>query len=249
MKRKYTSNPLTLQEKLTTISFTQDEAAIKQLSGYASKQNWSYETFLERLLDNEITVKQEQYIQRRISQARFPRITTLDQFDFTYPKKINKKQVVQLFDLDFIEKREWVVFVGNSGVGKSHLAKALGYAACQKGYHALFTKTAHVVTTLQAAQSDRSFERTLKGFTRPDLLILDETGFLPLDQTQANLLFQLITDRYEFASGSTIITTNLAFKDWGRVFHDSVLAQAAVDRIVHRCQVVKIEGDSYRCKA
>ena len=240
--------PQTLEEKLKTLQLINSAERYPVLVKHAAKHNLSYEKFLEQLVEEELIAKQQRILKKRIWEARFPTISTLDQYDFSHPKRINKKLVLSLFDLKFMERREWIVLVGNSGLGKTHLAKALGYEACSKCYRVLFTKTAHVIHALQAAQSDNSQEKTLKRFTRPDLLILDEAGFLPLDQGQANLLFQVISDRYEYGQGSTIITTNLAFKDWGRIFHDSVLAQAVVDRIIHRCQVIKIEGDSYRSK-
>jgi len=243
------NTPKTFEEKLTALHLFNTAERYEVISKHAVRHNLSFEKFLEQLIDEEMGDKDKRAMERRLREAKFPEITTLDQYDFSHPKKVDKKLILELFDLNFIEKKEWVVFLGSSGLGKTHLAKALGYAACNKGYRVLFTKTAHVVSALQAAQSDNSQEKSLKCFTRPDLLILDEAGFLPLDQGQANLLFQVISDRYEYGRGSTIITTNLAFKDWGRIFHDSMLAQAAVDRIGHRCQVVKIEGDSYRVKS
>ena len=242
------TTPQLLPEKLKALYLTNAAERYPVFAKAAASQNLPYDKFLEQLADEELEAKSKRMIQKRVWEARFPSIATLDQYDFSHPKKINKKLVLELFGLKFIERREWIVFVGSSGLGKTHLSKALGYEACAKGYRVLFTKTAQVISRLQAAQSDHSHEKTLKYFTRPDLLILDEAGFLPLDQGQANLLFQVISDRYEYERGATIISTNLAFKDWGRIFHDSTLAQAAVDRIIHRCQVVKIEGDSYRSK-
>jgi len=238
----------TLEEKLKVLYLFNAAECYPILAKHADKNNLANEKFLELLVDEELAAKHQRILKKRVWEAKFPAISTLDQYDFTHPQRINKKLVLSLFDLQFMAKREWIVFMGNSGLGKTHLAKALGYEACNKGYRVLFTKTAHVIHALQAAQSDHTQEKELKRFTRPDLLILDETGFLPLDQGQANLLFQLISDRYEYGQGSTIVTTNLAFKNWGRIFNDSVLAQAVVDRITHRCQVVKIEGDSYRSK-
>jgi len=240
--------PKTLEEKLKVLFLINAAERYNILTKAADQTNLSYEKFLEQLIDEELAAKQQRTLKKRVWEAKFPSLNTLDQYDFTWPQKINKKLVLSLFDLKFMERREWIVFVGNSGLGKTHLAKALGYEACHQCYRALFTKTAHVIHTLQAAQSDHSQEKALKRFTKPDLLILDELGFLPLDQGQANLLFQVLSDRYEYNQGSTIITTNLAFKDWGRLFGDSVLAQAVMDRITDRCQVVKIDGPSYRGK-
>jgi len=240
--------PSTLEEKLEALQLINSAERYPVLSKHAADHNFSYDKFLEQLMDEELEAKSKRRIQKRIWEAKFPSLATLDQFDFSHPKRINKKVVLGLFDLKFIEERRWIIFVGNSGLGKTHLAKALGYEACIKGYRVLYAKTAHVVSTLQAAQSDNSQEKTLKYFTKPDLLILDEAGFLPLDQGQANLLFQVISDRYEYERGAMIITTNLAFKDWSRIFQDRALAEAVVDRIHHRGQVIQIEGDSYRCK-
>lgn len=241
-------SPKTLEEKLRALYLINSAERYSVFSNQAEKDNLSYENFLEQLIDEELEGRSKRAIQRRIREARFPSVSTLDQYDFSHPSKINKKLILQLFDLKFLEKNEWIVFLGNSGLGKTHLAKALGYAACSKGYQVLFTKTAHVISALQAAQSDSSQGRMLKRFTKPELLILDEAGFLPLDQGQSNLLFQVISDRYEYSRGSTVITTNLAFKDWGRIFQDNVIAEAVVDRIVHRCQVVQIQGESYRSR-
>lgn len=240
--------PKTLAEKLKLLCLFNAADRYSVLAKHADNNNLANEKFLELLVDEELAAKHQRILKKRVWEAKFPTISTLDQYDFTHPQRINKKLVLSLFDLQFIEKHEWVVFMGNSGLGKTHLAKALGYEACNKGYRVLFAKTAHVINVLQAAQSDHSQVKELKHFTKPDLLILDETGFLPLDRDQAHLLFQLISDRYEYGQGSTIVTTNLAFKDWGRIFNDSVLAQAVVDRITHRCQVIQIEGDSYRSK-
>lgn len=240
--------PNNLEEKLKVLYLLNTAERYNVLAKAADRENLSYEKFLEQLIDEELAAKHQRTLKKRVWEAKFPTISTLDQYDFSYPKKINKKLVLSLFDLKFMERREWLVFAGNSGLGKTHLAKALGYEACHQCYRVLFTKAAHVIAALQAAQCDHSEGKTLKRFTKPDLLILDELGFLPLDQGQANLLFQVISDRYEYGQGSTIITTNLAFKDWGRLFNDSVLAQAVVDRITDRCQVVAIEGSSYRGK-
>lgn len=241
-------SPKTLEEKLRALYLINSAERYSVFSKQAEKDNLSYEKFLEQMMDEELEGRSRRAVQRRIREARFPSLATLDQYDFSHPTKINKKLVLQLFDLKFLEENKWVVFLGNSGLGKTHLAKALGYAACSKGYQVLFTKMAHVVSTLQAAQSDSSQGRMLKRFIKPELLILDEAGFLPLDQGQSNLLFQVISDRYEYCRGSTVITTNLAFKDWGRIFQDNVIAEAVVDRIAHRCQVVQIQGDSYRSR-
>lgn len=241
--------PKTLEEKLNALILPNSAERYSVFSKHAAQNDLTYEKFLELLIDEELEAKNKRILSKRIWEAKFPSVRTLDQYDFSHPTKINKKLILQLFGLEFIERRQSIVFVGNSGLGKTHLAKALGYEACRKCYRVLFTKAAHVISTLQAAQSDNSFGKTLKRFTKPDLLILDELGFLPLDQGQANLLFQVISDRYDYEQGATVITTNLAFKDWGRIFNNNnTLAQAVVNRIIHSCQAIKIEGESYQTK-
>ena len=153
-----------------------------------------------------------------------------------------------MFDLDFIERKENPIFMGPSGCGKTHLALALGYRACQSGYRVLFTTAVKLINQLNASLADASFLKCMKRFTRPDLVVIDELGYLPIDKNGADLLFQVITARYE--CGSIVLTTNLPFKDWARIFNDDAsLASAAADRLVHHAEVITIEGCSYRVKS
>ena len=176
--------------------------------------------------------------------ARFPVLKTLDAFDFAHPKRINRAQILSLFDLEFIAKKTNVVFLGRTGLGKSHLASALAHAACQKGHRVLFTTAVNIVNQLQAAQADGTFMKRLRTYTAPDCLVIDELGFLPIDRLGADLLFQVISGRYE--RGSVILTSNRAFKEWASVFNDATVAAAVIDRLAHRSEVIVIEGRSYR---
>jgi DNA replication protein DnaC len=213
----------------------------------AAKESWSHEDYLEKLADGEAALRKDRSIQRRIRMARFPVVKTLDQFNWTWPKKINRLQVQQLFRLQFVKQASNVIFIGGVGIGKTHLASALGYAACLEGLPVLFSTAIDVINTLSAAQAAGTMKQALKKFTRPSLLILDELGFLPIDKTGADLLFQVISLRYE--QGALVITSNRAFKDWPEIFNnDSTLTSAILDRLLHHAETILIEGKSYRMK-
>ena len=176
-----------------------------------------------------------------------PRIKTLDQFKWSFPKKINRLQVQTLFRLRFIKNKGNIIFLGGVGLGKTHLATALGYHACLKGHTVLFSTAIDAVNTLTSAQKAGGLKPALKKYAKPSLLVLDELGYLPIDKTGADLLFQIISKRYE--NGSLIITTNRAFKDWPEIFNnDSTLTSALLDRLLHHTETVVIEGSSYRMK-
>ena len=186
-------------------------------------------------------------MQARIKSARFPVLKTLEQFNWTWPKKINRLAVQNLFRLEFLAHKANVVFLGNVGVGKTHLATALGYAACLEGHSVLFAGAIEVINDLQAAQKNGAVKGALKKYLRPALLILDEVGYLPIDQKGADLLFQVISQRYE--RGSIALTTNKPFKQWASIFNnDSTIASAVLDRLLHHADTIVIEAASYRMK-
>jgi len=213
----------------------------------AAKEGVDHVAYLERLAVGELALRQDRTVQRRIGQARFPVIKTVEQFDWSWPKKISRLQVQQLFRFGFAEDKTNVILLGGVGLGKSHLATALGYAACQKGMMVMFKTAIDVINGLEAAHATGRLAQELKKYKNPDILILDELGYLPLDKRGADLLFQIISQRYE--QGSLIITTNRAFKQWPEIFNnDSILTSAILDRILHKANVVKIEGPSYRMK-
>ena len=185
--------------------------------------------------------------QHRVAKARFPVLKSLQQFDFTWPAKINRLQIQNLFRLKFIEDKANVIFLGGVGLGKSHLGVALGHAACQAGHRVLFSTAIESINALSAAQSAGRFAAELKKYRRPDLLVLDELGYLPIDKKGAELLFQILSQRYE--RGAIVLTTNKAFKHWPAIFNnDSTLASAVLDRLLHHAETVIIEGKSYRMK-
>lgn len=207
----------------------------------------SPEGLLHHCLITEMQDKQTRAIGRRIQQARFPVTKTLDQFDWSWPKSINGDQVRHLFSLNFLREAANVVFIGNVGLGKTHLASALGYQACERRHRVRFVNTMEMINQLEAASQRAQLAAALKAYLSVDLLILDELGYLPIDQRGGDLLFQVISGRYE--RGSTVITTNKAYKDWATIFNnDSALTSAVLDRLLHRSQTVLIEGKSYRMK-
>lgn len=212
----------------------------------AAENNLGYVSYLEKLISLEVQDKLTRAIKKRITQAKFPAIKTIDQYDFNYPTKINRQQILKLFDMKFIERKENTLFLGTTGTGKSHLALALGYAACQHNIYVRYTTAVDIVNDLYAGLSDRSFQLKLAKFIKPKLLIIDELGYLPIDKKGADSIFQVISKRYE--SGSIILTTNVAFKEWGKIFADNTTAAAIVDRLAHHSEIIKIEGDSYRLK-
>ena len=179
--------------------------------------------------------------------ARFPVIKTMDGFDWSWPKKINQPQIKNLFRLKCIEEKSNVVFIGSVGVGKTHIATALGYQACLKNNTVLFTSASDAVNNLIAGQHAGYLKQELSKYLKPSLLIMDELGYLPIDKNGADLLFQIVSGRYE--RGSMIITTNRVFKEWAEIFNnDSTLTSALLDRLLHHTDAVLIEGDSYRMR-
>ncbi len=227
------------------LSFMQDHH--QNLASQAARKHWSHVDYLEKLADGEAAMRRDRSIERRIRLARFPVIKTLDQFNWSWPKKINRLQVQNLFRLNFIKNKSNIIFLGGVGLGKTHLASALGYTACLKGNSVLFATAIDVINTLTAAKASGRMKQELKKYTRPALLILDELGFLPIDKVGADLLFQIISLRYE--QGALVITSNRAFKDWPEIFNnDSTLTSAILDRLLHHAETVVIEGKSYRMK-
>ena len=213
----------------------------------ASRKKWSHIDCLTRLIAGEAEFRRDRSIQRRISQARFPVIKTLEQFRWSWPKKINRPAIQHVFHLKFIANKENIIFLAGVGLGKTHMATAIGYQACLKGHSVLFTTAIDVINAMSAAQKVGNLKNELKKYLRPELLILDELGYLPIDKTGADLLFQVISHRYE--RGSMIITSNRAFKHWPKIFNnDSTLTSALLDRLLHHSETILIEGDSYRMK-
>ena len=236
-----------LNEQLGALRLLTVQEHYAALASEAAQKQWTHVDYLARLIDGEAQRRQELAIQRRIAAARFPCIKTLDQFDWNWPKKINRTQVQNLFRLAFLPEKANVVFMGGVGLGKSHLACALGYAACLAGHSVLFTTAVDIINTLTAAQAAYRLKAELKRLLAPRILCIDEVGYLPIDKTGADLLFQVISQRYE--RGSIVLTTNQPYKHWAKIFNnDSTLTSAVLDRLLHHADTVIIEGKSYRMK-
>ena len=202
---------------------------------------------LAALIGEEVAVRRQRALERRIHRARLPKRKTLEEYDFTFPKRIPKQAILRLFDCDFVAQHGCAVFIGPTGTGKSHLLNALGYTACEKGISVRFTRVVDMINTLTTAQINGTLEKTLRQYTTPQLLLLDELGYLPIDKRGADLLFQVVAARYE--SGSIVVSTNRAFRDWGTIFDvDNTLATAMIDRLMHHGEAIVIQGDSYRMK-
>jgi DNA replication protein DnaC len=217
------------------------------LAKHAAHKAWSHVDYLASLLEGEVDLRRDRATQSRIRLARFPVIKTLEQFRWDWPTRLNRLQVHNHFRLEFIKDKANLIFLGGVGLGKTHLATALGYAACLKGHAVLFASAIDVINTLAAARSAGHLKQELKKYTKPALLILDELGYLPIDKIGADLLFQVISLRYEH--GAIVITSNRAFKDWPTIFnHDSTLTSAVLDRLLHHAETVIIEGKSFRMK-
>lgn len=217
------------------------------LARQAAAKAWSHLDYLATLTQGETDWRRDRATQNRIRQARFPVIKTLDQFRWDWPTSINRMQVQNHFSLSFIKDKGNLIYLGGVGLGKTHLATALGYTACLQGYSVLFTSAIDVINTLSAAKTSGRLKQELKKYTKPSLLILDELGYLPIDKAGADLLFQVISLRYE--QGSMIITSNRAYKEWPKLFNnDSTLTSAILDRLLHHAETVVIEGKSFRMK-
>ena len=236
-----------LDEKLNYLKLSYMRENYESLAKKAAQKQWTHINYLTELTIAEANLKKDRATQRRIRAARFPQIKTLEQFKWSWPQKINQLQVKNLFRLNFVEEKSNVIFLGGVGLGKTHLATALGYHACLRGYTVLFCSAVDAINNLAAAQSAGRLKQELRKYHKPALVILDELGYLPIDKTGADLLFQIISRRYE--QGSLIITTNRAFKDWPEIFNnDSTLTSALLDRLLHHTETIVIEGKSYRMK-
>jgi len=236
-----------LQAHLAQLRLAYFQEHYRSLADEAAQQQWSALDYLGRLAEGEALRQLDRTVQRRIAAARFPVLKTLEQFNWNWPTKINRPQVQNLFRLAFLDNHANVIFMGPAGLGKTHLAVALGYAACQQRHSVLFVTAVEVVNHLVAAQAAHTLPEALKRYLRPRLLLLDELGYLPIDKAGADLLFQVFSQRYE--RGSTLITTNQTYKNWLRIFNnDSTMTSAVLDRVLHHAETITVLGKSYRMK-
>src|SRR5712691_12971467 len=245
--RQSTTQLSNLAQHLASLKLSCIAEQYAAVATQAADKAWSHVDSLARRMEGEADVRRERAPKSRIRVARFPVMKTLEQFRWDWPTRLNRLQGQHHFRLAFIKDKANVIFLGGVGLGKTHLATALGYAACLQGYAVLFASAIDVINTLAVAKSAGRLKAERKKYTKPALLILDELGYLPIDKTGADLLFQVISLRYE--QGAIIITSNRAFKEWPVIFnHDSTLTSAVLDRLLHHADTLIIEGKSFRMK-
>ncbi len=236
-----------LENTLTALKLLWIRENIDEEVAIAVRKNRPHHDLIERLLEGELAARNARAIERRLRQAKLPARPALAEFDFNWPEKINADQIRHLFSLNFIKTATNVVFIGNVGLGKSHLAQALAVQACERLVNVLFAPASTIINDLADARQNGSFTRTLKRYLSPPLLVVDELGYLPVDKLGAELLFQVLAGRYQKAS--TVITTNRIYKEWNKTFaNDNAMTAAVLDRVVHHCETIIIEGQSYRLK-
>lgn len=237
---------LLLQHHLKTLKLPTALREYAKLASQGAAEGLDHVQFLARLVELELINRERRMIERRIKAAKFPAVKSLDSFDFKAIPSLNKMQVLELARCEWIERRENVIELGPSGTGKTHVALGLGLAACQKGLSVGFITAAALVHELMEARDERRLLRLQKQLTNHKLLIIDELGFVPLSKTGAELLFELISQRYE--RGATLITSNLPFDEWTEVFGSERLTGALLDRLTHHVTILEMNGESYRLK-
>ncbi len=235
-----------LQAQLASLGLKAVEARLDNLLEGAAKDQPSYADFADQLLSCEVDARRTRYLRARLQLAHLPFVKTFDQFDFGFQPSIDERQIRDLRTLRFVHEASNVIFLGPPGVGKTHLSVALAEAAIQAGFGAYFMTAHDLVTDLARAYREGRLDRRMRVYLAPRVLVIDEMGYLPLDDMGATIFFQLVSARYE--RGSIILTSNKSYGDWGSIFGDSIIATAILDRLLHHSMTVNIRGESYRLK-
>ena len=232
-----------IMDNLIRLRLTRIQELLETIAEEAQRRSETYLAFLDRLLQEEVTAKEDRRVRTSLKIAGLPFDKTIEEYDFGFHEALDKRSVMSLFDLDFIGRKENVIFLGPPGVGKTHLATALAIKACYSGISIYFTTMAELVGKLKQNAESSSRGRS---YDRNALVVVDEVGYMPISRQEAHLFFQFICRRYERAS--TVITSNKSFSEWEELFGDPVIASAILDRLLHHCRVINIKGNSYRMK-
>jgi DNA replication protein DnaC len=219
---------------------------VDALVSRAESDTMGYRDFLDLILEEEVGQREGRRFRNALKLSGLPHHKGIDDFDFAFQPGLDARKVRGLATLDFVAAKANAVLLGPPGVGKTHLAVALGLAACQAGYSIYYTTLDDMVARLRSAETLGRFTQQLRTYVRPSVLVIDEVGYLPLDRAAANMVFQLVARRYEH--GSIVLTSNKSINEWGQVFTDEVLATAILDRLLHHCEVISINGPSFRLK-